>query len=244
MKSILYAAILLSSLVAKTSLDDIKCDQIIKKLFGKICYDYKLKSPKWVLYNLDKKLLQIDNVKKRQAYREDMQIPTIYRTVYSDYSWTKYMRSFGANSEDFRYDESILMETYSMTNIVPQYPRVNKGIWQKIEAFEKELVESKGNAKITTIMHFDKPKYLERMDIEDAKKYRPYARWEKDGMSDIYISRAKILKSKGIAIPTSFTKIININNSLYCFNVPNNEDVYLHKVLRRYRIRCNKVRFN
>jgi endonuclease G len=119
------------------------CDQIIESEFKiaqrilSICYDYNYKSAKYVNYTLDGNLVNELNLKDRLRFYTDQNIPKEYQATYKDYTYSGYDRGHLAPDADFDYDVEDLKVTYSMANIIPQDPNVNRYFWTKLERYER-----------------------------------------------------------------------------------------------------------
>ncbi len=115
------------------------CSQIIDKQFFTICYDYELKGAKYVAYKLKGNLVNAVNIKKRLRFYGEKTIPIKYRSKPRDYVNSGYDRGHLANDASFDYDKKVLRKTYSMANIIPQAPKVNRRTWIKAEKFARKI---------------------------------------------------------------------------------------------------------
>ena len=102
------------------------CSQIIDKQVYTICYDYKMKGAKYVAYTLNGSLVNAVNVKKRSSFYTEKNLPKKYRSHTKDYTHSGYDRGHLANDASFDYDPKIVRKTYTMANIIPQAPTVNR----------------------------------------------------------------------------------------------------------------------
>ena len=117
---------------------NIKCDQILHKKAFDICYNYKWKTPKIVIYRLYKKLINKNNYsRKNLRFKPDYNIPIKFRSYNKDYSKTGYDRGHLAPNGAFDYNKTIQKETFLLSNIAPQKPRLNRKLWAKIERFTR-----------------------------------------------------------------------------------------------------------
>lgn len=116
-----------------------KCDQIIDKQVFTVCYDYEMKGAKYVAYTLERNKVNVGNVKKRPRFYTESTIPAKYRSKTNDYTRTGYDRGHLANDASFDHDEKVLVKTYSMANIIPQAPNVNRKTWTKAEQRERDM---------------------------------------------------------------------------------------------------------
>jgi endonuclease G, mitochondrial len=136
---IIGLAISLNALEISDFIDLKKCDQIIDKQVFKICYSYEHKGALAVWYELDGKLVNKTNIKKRPSFYNEKTIPMKYRSKSKDYTKTGLDRGHLANDASFDYDKKIVRKTYTMANVIPQYPKVNRYTWIKAERYERQI---------------------------------------------------------------------------------------------------------
>ena len=131
------------------------CDQIIDKTVFSICYDYKHKGARYVAYELDGALVNQGNIKKRERFYTEKTLPKKYRSHTKDYTNSGYDRGHLANDASFDYDEKVLRKTYSMANIVPQAPIVNRKLWIKAEEYERMIAVKLGKVVVINGVVYD-----------------------------------------------------------------------------------------
>jgi len=124
------------------------CNQIIDKQVLTICYDYKMKGAKYVSYTLDGKLVNKLNIKKRPSFYSEKNLKKKYRSHTRDYTHSGYDRGHLANDASFDYDKKIVRKTYTMANIIPQAPQVNRKTWIKAEKLERSVASSLGSVNV------------------------------------------------------------------------------------------------
>jgi len=124
------------------------CDQIIDKQVYIICYDYKMKGAKYVTYTLDGNKVNAINIKKRSSFYTEKNLPKKYRSHTRDYTNSGYDRGHLANDASFDYDKKIVRKTYTMANIIPQAPKVNRKTWIKVEKLERQTASKLGSVSV------------------------------------------------------------------------------------------------
>ena len=130
-------------------INDRNCSQIIDKTVFKVCYDYQLKGAKYVVYTVDGSTANAsEQIKKRPSFYAENNIPVKYRSYPEDYTHSGYDRGHLANHADFDYSANILYQTYSMSNIIPQVPEVNRDTWIKAEKYERSVAQSLGAVSV------------------------------------------------------------------------------------------------
>jgi len=130
------------------------CDQIIDKQVYKVCYSYKHKGALAVWYELDGSLVHKNNIKERPNFYSEKNIPVKYRSKSSDYIKSGFDRGHLASDASFDYDKKSQTKTYSMANVVPQYPVLNRNIWIKAEKYERLIASKLGNATVINLVDY------------------------------------------------------------------------------------------
>ena len=71
-----------------------------------------------------------------------------------------------ANDASFDWSMKSLNSTYTMANIVPQEPRVNRYHWVKVERYARLVARKLGSVNVLNIIQYSKnPKRLEKQNI-------------------------------------------------------------------------------
>ena len=132
------------------------CSQVVEKPNYQVCYDYSLKGSKYVAYTVDgQQLITADvHIKKRPNFYPENSIPVKYRSYPEDYTRTGYDRGHMANHADFDYSANLVYMTYSMANIVPQDPEVNRHTWVKAEKYERTMAKKMGTVNVLNIISY------------------------------------------------------------------------------------------
>ncbi|NEW60052.1 DNA/RNA non-specific endonuclease [Sulfurovum sp. bin170] len=121
----------------KQFINEDNCHQILDKEFLTICYDYNLKVAKSVSYTLYGDLVNELNIKERPSFYVEREIDVEYRATTADYTNTGYDRGHLAPDASFDWSEESLDSTYSLANIIPQVPEVNRRSWVKVENYAR-----------------------------------------------------------------------------------------------------------
>ncbi len=137
------------------------CNQIIDKEFLVICYDYKLKEAKSVAYTLEGDLVNELNIKDRPSFYQEELIEEEYRAKSDDYSGSGYDRGHLAPDASFDWSIESLEATYSLANIIPQVPIVNREMWVKVEQYARDKAVELGRLDVVNVVKFSiEPKYI------------------------------------------------------------------------------------
>lgn len=96
-------------------------------------YSYDYVNSYWVSYILTKKMVKTKTVDRDgEEFKRDPQISNNYALTY-DYSNTGYDRGHLCPAGDMNFNRTAMTETFFLTNISPQKPGLNRGIWRELE---------------------------------------------------------------------------------------------------------------
>lgn len=130
----LIIAITISCAIDKsTYISKQRCNQVLEDKYISICYDYHNKSAKAVAYELTGNLVNSLNIKKRPRFYTETRVPMEHRANYKDYTRSGFDRGHLAPDASFDSSKESLHSAYTLANIVPQYPNLNRRSWVKAE---------------------------------------------------------------------------------------------------------------
>jgi len=128
----------------------------------------------WVLYRLTEERVSRPAVRRADKFAEDPAVPTGSATP-GDYRSSGFDRGHLAPAADMAYSPLTMKESFYMSNISPQRPKFNRGVWKRLEsqvrffaAMEKDIcvgtgpvlpvtkTETVGRNKVTVPTHFYK----------------------------------------------------------------------------------------
>jgi len=162
-----------------TSSDDFlkNCSQIVDKEFFEVCYSYDLKVAKAVIYRLEGDLVNGDlvnelNIQERPNFYEEEQIPQEYRAEYSDYTNSGYDRGHLAPDASFDWSIESLEATYSLANIIPQVPEINRYGWADLEQYVRDQAVELGYVDVINVVEYkDSPERIGENQIAVSSGY-------------------------------------------------------------------------
>jgi endonuclease G len=133
-------------------------DQIMFNKHYVLGYSFYFRQAKWALEIIDP-----DNfgLERSDSFRPDYRIPEEFRADLVDYTGSGYDRGHLVASANQRETELQNSETFLLSNMSPQKPRFNRGIWKELEGEVREL-DAKPKVLETyvicgPIFYFDKP---------------------------------------------------------------------------------------
>ncbi len=105
-------------------------NQVIKHHYYTLSYSEKDEQAEWVAYKLT--LASFSNIKRDDNFREDNLVPTGSATL-DDYKNSGYDRGHLAPAADMSINSTAMSESFFMSNMSPQVPSFNRGIWKNLE---------------------------------------------------------------------------------------------------------------
>ena len=107
-------------------------DTIIEREGYALGYIEKHEQPAWVQYVLTADEVSHVTANRSDDFRADPYVPTGSATP-QDYTRSGYDRGHLAPAADMGYSDRTMSESFYMSNISPQTPQFNRGIWSKLE---------------------------------------------------------------------------------------------------------------
>jgi endonuclease G, mitochondrial len=125
-----------------------KGELIIHRYFV-LSYSEKDEQPYWISYLFEKKHLENKVVERTNNFREDDAISTGSASP-EDYSKSGYDRGHLCPADDFASDSVAMSESFLMSNMSPQVPSFNRGVWKRLENQVRKWVEQYGKLIIVS----------------------------------------------------------------------------------------------
>lgn len=161
-RTVLTVIFFLSSLAAAFANDiDTKCPQHV--IFGApvsaipdnqaqyLCrlgyavrYRYQTKTPEYVVEHLT--VAKVTGTFKRQDdFRPDPEVPPAARATLQDYAGQPYDRGHVSPAGNNTESAAAMSQSFFLTNMVPQVPNNNRGIWKQIETLVRDWTVRNGD---------------------------------------------------------------------------------------------------
>ena len=109
-----------------------KADSIVEREGYALGYIEKHGQPAWVQYIMTAEEVSRRAVKRGDEFRPDPEVPTGSATP-QDYTRSGYDRGHLAPAADMSFSVKTMSESFYMSNMSPQAPQFNRGIWSKLE---------------------------------------------------------------------------------------------------------------
>jgi len=130
------------------------CNQIIDNEFIVMCYDYQKKAVKAVSYTLEGDLMNELNILKRPSFYVEQKLKPKDRISTTDYTNSGYDKGHMAPDAAFDWSQESLDAVYTLANIIPQAPQVNRRSWAKLESYVRDKAEELGELNIVNVIKY------------------------------------------------------------------------------------------
>ena len=123
-------------------------EQIIQHKGFTLSYNEKYEQASWVAYELTEDEL-IKRVKRSDNFKKDSKVST-GSALPSDYAKSGFDRGHLAPAADLSWSEVTMKESFYMSNMSPQKPGFNRGIWKKLEGYVRQWASDNSAIYIVT----------------------------------------------------------------------------------------------
>lgn len=179
MKKLLATLLLLPILAFGNPIDD-KCahhviygapslkdggNQYLCRTAYAVNYNYNTKVAYYVVEHITPMHL-VKVAARKDDFREDPEVNPLYRATLDDYAKMGFDRGHMAPAADMTFDAVSMSESFFLTNMMPQVPGNNRGIWKYLEENTRAWAQSKGDIYVITGTIFDdKPSMMKTVAI-------------------------------------------------------------------------------
>jgi endonuclease G len=164
MKQILTVILLaFASIVSANPIDD-KCpqhvwqgapklkdgnNQYLCRIGYAVNYNYNTKVAYYAVEHIVPANL-VKNAPRKDDFREDPEVPAQHRQTLADYTGMGYDRGHVAPAADMTFNAQAMSESFYLTNMMPQVPGNNRGIWKYLEENVRYWAQVKGEVYVIT----------------------------------------------------------------------------------------------
>lgn len=128
-------------------------------------YNYVTKVPFYAVEHITAANL-VKNAPRKDDFREDPEIPAQHRATLADYTGMGFDRGHVAPAADMTFSAQAMSESFFLSNMMPQVPGNNRGIWKYLEENVRYWVQVKGEVYVITGTLFDaQPKMMNKVAI-------------------------------------------------------------------------------
>ena len=99
-------------------------------------YNYQTKQASWVAFKLTKAKVA-NKLKREDRFKEDTDVPFVYRSTLDDYKHSGYDRGHLASYASMDFSQKSADESFYMSNMSPQKAGLNRQGWEQLEKDER-----------------------------------------------------------------------------------------------------------
>jgi len=223
---LIFFIVLTSSLLAQSYYPKSK-GEIVKHKYYTLSYNENHEQANWVYYHITPQFIN-GKVKRRNKFKSDAKVKTKSATL-SDYKASGYDRGHLCPAAAMKLNATSMQESFYMSNMSPQKPQFNRGVWKKLEAqvrkwtiIEKDLYVVSGPVFKDNMGTIGKnkvtiPGYYYKVIFDASKPCKMIAfilpnTGSKEGLSRFVVSVDRVEKETGIDFFSQLPD--NIENSL------------------------------
>lgn len=122
---------------------------IVSHQFYKLSYNEQKEQANWVYYNLTDSMVLNSGEERSNSFKIDRMVVT-GSAKSSDYTKSGYDRGHLCPAADMGFSKVAMDETFYMSNISPQIPDFNRGIWKELESKVREWTKKEHEMIIVT----------------------------------------------------------------------------------------------
>ena len=131
------------------------CDIILDRKGYALGYSEKYEQPLWVSYKLTAEEVKSKKARRSGDFRSDPDIPTLSAEP-DDYKRSFFDRGHLAPAADMSFSLQTMSESFYMSNMSPQRPEFNRGIWKNLEENVRNFALGCGSVYVVTGPVFEK----------------------------------------------------------------------------------------
>ena len=111
----------------------------ICKINYAVHYRYDTRTAEYVVEHVTKENI-LGSSKRKDDFRPDPAIPAQYNATLKDYAGHPYDRGHLAPAGNNTQNDQVMSESFFLSNMVPQVPNHNRGIWKQLEEYVRDWV--------------------------------------------------------------------------------------------------------
>ena len=124
-------------------------EQILYRKGYVVSYNKDTRLPNWVAWHLTSSHTTGEQKRPNNAFHEDLDVP-IPRATNFDYKDSGWSRGHLCPAGDNKWDPEAMYESFLLSNVCPQHPTLNSGVWNQIEITCRTWAERYGDIYIVS----------------------------------------------------------------------------------------------
>jgi len=124
-------------------------ESLVKHSYFTLSYNEKYEQANWVYYLLTDSMVLNGGQERSNNFKMDKSVETV-SSKSSDYTKSGYDRGHLCPAADMGFSELAMEESFLMSNISPQVPDFNRGIWKELETTVREWAKKERKLFVVT----------------------------------------------------------------------------------------------
>lgn len=120
---------------------------LLRRMGYTVSYNPTTREPNWVAWYLSAKRLDGDANRSGVEFREDESVPEPRATTW-DYYRSRFDRGHQCPAGDNKWSQEAMEESFLLTNICPQNPKLNKYEWNRLESQCRDWAKEYGGVYV------------------------------------------------------------------------------------------------
>lgn len=122
---------------------------LVKHSYYLLSYNEMYEQANWVYYSLTDSMILNGGEERSNSFKMDKLVPT-ESAKSSDYTKSGYDRGHLCPAADMGFNTVAMQESFLMSNISPQTPDFNRGIWKELESTVREWAKKERRIYVVT----------------------------------------------------------------------------------------------
>lgn len=135
MRLLQFAFLLLAANISTAFANDfipVPETNVVRHSWFTLSYNEQNEQANWVYYSLTDQMVLKSGAERSNSFKEDKKVKS-KSAKSSDYSRSGYDRGHLCPAADMDFDPKAMKESFLMSNVSPQEPEFNRGIWKDLE---------------------------------------------------------------------------------------------------------------
>ena len=124
--------------------------EIVKHTYYTLSFSKKDEQAEWVAYLLTRSMLTGQS-ERGNNFRPDPEVPSGSAQL-ADYSKSGYDRGHLCPAGDMTFNAQAMSETFYLSNMSPQVPAFNRGIWKSLESLVREWAAKEDSIYVAMLL--------------------------------------------------------------------------------------------
>ena len=124
-------------------------DCVVDRIGYALGYSEEHEQARWVMYRMTREEVLARKSGRTDDFKEDRNIVS-FSALPSDYLRSGYDRGHLAPAEDMKFSEEAMRDSFYMSNMTPQRPEFNRGVWKKLEKQVRRFAYKEGSVFVIT----------------------------------------------------------------------------------------------